>query len=348
MWNFLFNELIYRPQLNIVQFLFNATKDIGFTMMFIAIIFNLLAFRWFSKSSLNMQKRLALGQDFKNIQAFFKEKNKVITEKITDLSKDTIKNELEINALKQKQSAGLFDQQKLTKEINKTFNIVGNYQIKTLILQVWISLGLYTIFNDITKTGGRLEGLYPQIWNGATTSDFGSIVKAFGNIEIAKNLWQTGLFWLPVINALFTFLAVYYSFKFTTRAKVRELTEFEKSYKENQKLMNEKDGVPDIDPEKIAAQSQNINLIMVPVMTLVTNFSFPTGLNIYYTFLSFLFLTRTIVVDWYYRNHQYQYMVDINEAGPLFPFEEGITELNKGNYDFSNTQTEILKTTTKI
>jgi membrane protein insertase Oxa1/YidC/SpoIIIJ len=342
MWNFLFNELIYRPQLNIIQLLFNATRDIGYAMIVIAILFNILAFRWFTKSFLNMQKRLALGQDFKNIQAFFKEKNKLITAKVTDLSKDAVKNETAINELKQKQSVGLFEQQKLTKELNKRFNIVGNYSVKTIFLQLWISIGLFTIFNDITKSGGRLEGLYPQFWNGATTSDFGSIVKAFGNIEIAKNLWQTGLFWLPPVNAFFTFLAMYYSFKYTTRPKVRELTEFEKTHKETQRLQNEKDGVPEIDPEKIAAQSQNLNLIMVPAMSLLFNFSFPTGLNIYYTFLSILYFVRTIAGDWYYKNHQYQYMVDVMDAGPIFPFEEGITELNKGNYDFSNTPSELM------
>ena len=135
---------------------------------------------------------------------------------------------------------------------------------------------------------------------------------------------------------------MYYSFKYTTRAKVRELTEFEKTHKETQRLQNEKDGVPDIDAEKIAAQSQNLNLIMVPAMSLFFNFNFPTGLNIYYTFLSILYFVRTIVGDWYYRNHQMQYMVDVMESGPVFPFEEGIKELTKGNYDFSNTQTELL------
>jgi membrane protein insertase Oxa1/YidC/SpoIIIJ len=342
MWQFLFDELIYRPQLNIIQYLYNQTKDIGYTMIIVAIVFNLLAFRWFTKSFLNLQKRAALAQDFKNIQAYFKEKNRLIQEKIKELTKDSVKNEVEINTLNGHLRSALFEQQKLTKSLNQKFNIVGNYSLKTILLQLWISLGLYTIFRDITTNGAALKGLYPAFWGGKEYTDFGQSIKAFGNVDIAKSLTQTGLLWIPVLNALFTFFAMYYSFNYTTKPKVRELTDFEIKQREIIKLKNEKDGVPDIDPEKIAMQSQKLNLIMVPAMSLIFNFALPTGLNIYYCFLSILFFVRTWLADLYYKNHQYQYMTDILESGPVFPYEESSNELAKGNFDVSNTHSELV------
>jgi membrane protein insertase Oxa1/YidC/SpoIIIJ len=342
MWNFLFNEIFYRPQLNIVQLLFNYTKDIGYAMIIIAILFNIIAFRWFTKSFLNMQKRLALGQDFKNIQEYFKEKNRLIQSKIAELSKDATKNETEINTLNLKLRTTLFDQQKLTGEVNKRFNIVGNYSFKTILVQLWISLGLFSIFRDITDKGGVLKGLYPGLWNGVETSNFGSTVKAFGNIEIAKGLWETNLMWVPIVNALFTFFALYYSFYFTTRPKVREMTAFEASQADKIKLQNEKDGVPSIDPVKLTESNQKLTIFLTPLMTLFFNFYLPSGLNIYYCFLSILYFVRTWLGDLYYKNHQYKYMVDVLECGPVFPYEDHINELSNGNFDLAGTPSEII------
>jgi membrane protein insertase Oxa1/YidC/SpoIIIJ len=344
MWNFLFSELIYNPQLNLIQFLFNLTSDMGWAMLIVAILFNLLAFRWFTKSFLNMQKRLALTQDIKNIQHYFKEKNKIITDKIGELSKNSAANELEINELRSKQSSGLFDQQKLMGELNKKFNIQGNYSIKTILLQLWISIGLFTIFKDLVEKKGALTGLYPALWNGQTTTVFGENIKAFGKITLADSLSKAGLMWLPIVNALFTVLAMYYTFKYTQKPKVRETTEFEVSQMDKIKLQNEKDGVPDLDPEKISRQSQLVNMFLVPAMTFSFNYALPSGLNLYYALLSILYFLRTISADWFYRNHQYQYMLDVVEAGPVFPYEDHINELNKGNFDLRGTPTEIMNT----
>ncbi len=342
MWNFLFSELIYKPQLNIIQFLYNITGDMGWAMLIVAIFFNLLAFRWFTKSFLNMQKRLALTQDIKNIQHYFKEKNKLITEKIAELSKDTAANEPEINELRTKQNAGVFDQQKLMGELNKKFNIQGNYSLKTILLQLWISIGLFSIFKDLVDKKGMLDGLYAGFWNGQTVTNFGDNIKAFGTITLSDSLQKAGLMWLPIVNAIFTVIAMYYTFKYTQKPKVRETTEFEKTQLVKIKLQNEKDGVPDLDPEKIARQSQLVNMFLVPAMTFTFNFALPTGLNLYYCLLSILYFLRTIGADWFYRNHQYQYMLDVVEAGPAFPYEEHLNELHDGNFDLKGTPTEIM------
>ena len=346
MWDYIFHEFIFRPQLNILQYLFNFTRDIGFALIIIALVFNLLAFRWFTKSFLNTQKRLALGQEFKNIQHYFKEKNKIMQDKVNDLSMDLTKNQDEINSINIKLRSGIFDQQKLTGELNKKFNIVGNYTLKTLFLQLWVSLGLFNLFHVITDTKNLkgVPGLYEFLWNGQYLANFGSSVKAFGNIEISKTLTETGLVWLPVVNAFFTYLAMRYSFKNTMKPDVRALTEFETIQKDKIQLQNEKEGVPDLDPEKIAKQSQTFNLYLIPVITSVANFAFPTGLNIYYCFLSILFFFRTWLADLYYKNHQKQYMVDLMQASPIFPYQEHMEDLTRGNFDLRGTPTEVLST----
>ena len=341
MWDFLFKELVFRPQLNAMQYLFNFTKDIGYALIIVAVIFNILAFYWFTKSFLNMQKRLALGQEFRNIQHYFKEKNKLVQAKLVELAKDTEKNQTEITRLNEGLSKAIFDQQKFSKEINSRFNIAGNYSVKTAFLQLWVSIGLFTIFNVITRNES-LEGLYPQLWNGQTLANFGSNVKAFGNIEISKNLMETGLLWVPALNALFSFFAMYYSFKHTIRPKVRPLTDFEQKQMDKIKLQNEQEGLPDMDPEKIAKQSQQFNLYLIPIITIVFNYNLSTGLNIYYCFLSILFFGRTYFADMYFRFHQQQYMAEVLESEPIFPYQDLLAELHNGNFDFASTPTEIM------
>jgi membrane protein insertase Oxa1/YidC/SpoIIIJ len=216
--------------------------------------------------------------------------------------------------------------------------------MKTIFLQLWVSLGLFNLFFVLTQKEAAkgVPGLYEGLWNGQTLAYFGEGVKAFGNIEIAKKLTETGFVWLPVVNAFFTYLAMRYSFKYTLKPRIRELTKFELEQKEKIKIANDAEGIPDLDPEKIAAQSQAFNLYLIPVMTTVTNFFFPTGLNIYYCFLSILFFVRTWLADVYYRNHQMQYMTDILESDPIFPYEDHMKDLSSGNFDLRGTPSEIL------
>lgn len=345
-WSFLFKELVYRPQLNFIKLIFDITKDIGWALVIVAIAFNIVAFRWFTKSFLNMQKRLALMQDIKNIQHYFTEKTRLIDAKIIDLSKNEELNKPQINELTSKKGQAFLEQQKLMGELNKRFDIAGNYSVKTILLQIWISIGLFTIFNDLANNvkfeNGRLPGLYSGFWNGNEIAEFGGNLKAFGVFKLGSALEPAGLLWVPVVNVLFTVAAMYYTFKYTQKPIVRELTDFEKKQKEITEARNKAAGKITVDHDQVAKQSQMINLFLVPALTLSFNYQLLSGINLYYLLLSLLYLIRTLGADWYYRNHQYQYMTDVVEAGPVFPYQEHIEELNVGNFDLKGTPSEVM------
>ncbi|MGL4758465.1 MAG: YidC/Oxa1 family membrane protein insertase [Patescibacteria group bacterium] len=342
LWDLFFKEFVYKPQMNFIKFIYDKTGDIGWAMVITAIFFNILAFRWFTKSFLNMQKRLALMQDIKNIQHYFTEKNKIIDKKISDLIGDREKNQEQIGELSTKKAQAFADQQKLMSELNKRFGIVGNYSLKTILLQLWISIGLFAIFNDISRKTEIPDVLYSWLNNGETTARFPEGLKAFNIFKISDSLGNAGMLWMPIVNTLFTLAAMWYTYKYTQRPVVRELTEFEKTQKSAIFKQNEIDGKPNLDQDAIQKQAQIVNMILLPFMTTSFNFAMPTGLNFYYMLLSLLYLIRTLASDWYYRNHQYKYMTDVVEAGPIFPYQEHLEELNDGNFDLKGTPTEIM------
>ena len=52
----LYDTIIYIPQLNLLQFFYNITGDIGFSIIFLAIVVNLLMWPLFSGAYINGQK----------------------------------------------------------------------------------------------------------------------------------------------------------------------------------------------------------------------------------------------------------------------------------------------------
>jgi membrane protein insertase Oxa1/YidC/SpoIIIJ len=342
MWNTIFQELIFKPQFNIFVFFYQLTSQNPIaTMVLVAVLFNVLAFKWYLNSYLNGQKRLVLTQDIKNIAHYCVEKRRIIGDKLKPLQKDPVKNQAKILELQKSSSQTLGEQQKVTGELNKKFAIVGNYGLKTALLQIWVSIGLFNVFNLISN-GGEISGLYPFLWGTDKVTINPQTANFFG-LSLGKGLNENGLIWIAFVNALFSFLACYYLFKIAKRPVSRELTRYEEKIKKQSKLQREKDNQPEIDQEKMQAQMQSLNIYMIPLMSLFFNLTAPinTGVNLYYLCLAVLFLVRVMISDWYYKTHLTAYIQDIYDSGPHYEYEENLERLYSNTMDFTS-QTELV------
>ena len=71
MWEFLgwlYNQIVYYPQLNLLELLYLLTNDIGWSIVILSILINLLLFPLFSKNYLNSQKLRLLQPKLKELQ----------------------------------------------------------------------------------------------------------------------------------------------------------------------------------------------------------------------------------------------------------------------------------------
>jgi hypothetical protein len=330
MWDFIYQELIFKPQFNIFVFFYKITGENAIlSMVIVAVAFNLIAFKWNIQSYLNNQKRLVLSQDLKNIAHVFSEKRKSLTEKLQKLQKDPVKNQAKMLEAQKEIGALALEQNAENGILNKKFNIVGNYQLKLSFLQIWLSIGLYNVFNWMSS-GGYIPKLYSFLW-GTDTFNIVDGVKINGTWSLGKSLAENGLVWIAILNSFFSFLGFYYITKIALRPKSRELTSFEEKQAKAISLRKKTAGEPEVDPEAIAANMLNFNMYIIPAMTLFFNLSpiVNTGVNIYYLFLSLLFLGRSIIVDWYYRKHGVKFTEDIRDTAPHFDYENALKNLTK-------------------
>ncbi|NJL96695.1 YidC/Oxa1 family membrane protein insertase [Candidatus Gracilibacteria bacterium] len=171
----IFQNLVYRPQLNLLQFFYNFTGDIGVSIVLIATVVNLLLWPLFIATYLNGQKIKILQPKLKAIQ----EKHKGNQQELL----------------------------KATVEFNRKHGVNNSSFLVVLIAQIFFASGLLYLTSDLSQGKISIE-LYENFF-GTTESSFNNT--AFGFLDIGTQ--ARNFIWLPLANLVFSYLYGLYTFK---------------------------------------------------------------------------------------------------------------------------------------
>ncbi len=171
----IFQNLVYRPQLNLLQFFYDFTGDIGISIVLLAAIVNLILWPLFIGTYLNSQKIKVLQPKLKEIQ---------------DKHKD---NQQELL--------------KATVEFNRKHGINNTSFLVVLIAQIFFASGLLYLTRDLSQDNITVQ-LYENLF-GRSDASFSNT--AFGFLDIG--LQARNFIWLPLANLVFSYLYGLYTFK---------------------------------------------------------------------------------------------------------------------------------------
>ena len=171
----LYNTVVFRPLLNLLQLLYDLTGDIGWAIVIMAVAVNLVMWPLFIKTYLNSQKLRYLQPQLKAIQEKYKDNRE-------QLLQEQIK-------------------------FNRRHGISNGSLLLTLILQILIASGLYVLTRQVSE-GIAIEGLYEPVFE-RTTAEFNR--EAFGFLNIG--LSGSDIIFLPVLVSFLSFCYGYYTNK---------------------------------------------------------------------------------------------------------------------------------------
>ncbi len=175
----LYSNVVSKPLLNLLQIFFDLTNDIGYSIIILAIVVNLLMWPLFVKTYLNGQKLKYLQPKLKEIQEKFKDDREMLLQ-------ETIK-------------------------FNRKHGISNGSFILVLFLQILIASGLYILTRNVSD-GIELDGLYEMIFD-RTKATFDTT--AFGFLDIAQD--GRDYIALPILNAALSFFYGFYNWKLTPK-----------------------------------------------------------------------------------------------------------------------------------
>ncbi len=144
----LFYQIVYRPQLNLLQLFYNITNDIGVSIVILSVILNLCLWPFLIKTYVNGQKVRVLQPKLKEIQAKYKgNQQEMLTQ---------------------------------TMAFNKKHGVSSGSTFLVLFLQLFFISGLWVLTTDVS-TGKQVGGIYSFI-SSTDIATFGT--QAFGVLNI--------------------------------------------------------------------------------------------------------------------------------------------------------------------
>ena len=182
-FSWLYTNLVYSPQVNLLVFLFNWTNDTGISIVLLAVIVNLLLWPIFASSYINTQKMKLLQPQIKKIQ-----------EKYKNDPQESLRQSM---------------------AFNKKHNLNSGSIFTTLFVQLFFATGVYFVIDNITKGNSISEYLYPFI---AAMPQTTLTTTAFGFIPIKAS--AASYIWLPFLSSLFSYLYGMYTFRWSPQLKV--------------------------------------------------------------------------------------------------------------------------------
>ena len=293
LFGWLFKNLVYTPQLNLLKVYYNITNDIGFGIILVAVTVNLILWPVIVKSYLSGMKMRLIGPQTKSIQEKYK------TEKSDEPSVAMAKIQSMRGELK---------------ELYKKHNISTGVMFQVVFLQLFFASGVFYLVRDLSENK-VLEGIYPflsansQITFPKIAFEFTSLT----NLDITKSSSQYII--LPIASLVLSYLYGMYSFKWAPNAKLPVLGK-PKDIIESEKDKDKKDEIPTIDTEAIMRQQEFMVIYILPFFSFLLNSSWSAGLNLYFATLSLFNLVRQIVITQYYANHINQLIQDIKDSDP--------------------------------
>jgi YidC/Oxa1 family membrane protein insertase len=298
-FQFLFDNLVYLPQLNLLQLYYLVTKDIGLAIVLVAISVNLLLWRFMVDSYLSGIKMRILQPQVQKIQAKYK----------IDTKNDKPEELLE-KSKKAREAVGT---------LYKKHGVKTSILFKVIFLQIFFASGVFYVvrnLGDSLNSGQALQGIYKFIF-GVSEASFPRL--AFWNTIDISSL-STNYLWLPIISMIVSYLYGRYSFHWAPNAKydltngggVNVAADKNTENKDKKESENELG----LDPKMIERNNQIAIIYIVPIATFLFNANVSTGLNLYFATLSVFNLIRQIAITQLYNHNVSQLVKDLSESDP--------------------------------
>jgi YidC/Oxa1 family membrane protein insertase len=169
----LYNTIVFRPLLNLLQILFDLTGDIGWSIVILSVAVNVLMWPLFIKTYLNGQKLKYLSPQLKALQEKYKDNRE-------QLLQEQIK-------------------------FNRKHGISNGSFLLIIILQILVASGLYLLIRKVSD-GTEIKGLYPIFFENSKPN-FDTLAFGIHNIS-AKG---KDIIIYPILGSIFTFMYGYYT-----------------------------------------------------------------------------------------------------------------------------------------
>lgn len=258
-----FTYFMWQPQINILRFTYEITHDMGWAIVLMAIILNIPIIYIYAKSFLSLQKQRSLAPKMRAIQAKYKEDPLEMRKQLVEFNKKHGIN-----------SAGLF---------------------YTVIFQIVILAGLYSLIREIGTQQSNY--LYSWIW-GSDVYTFPT--KVFNGPNLNDSVH--GYLWITVLTSLNAYFQGLATFKWFPQIKLKPAPDQTEDQIQQAEAME---------------KSQSFLVIyFTPIMYLVFNYTLPLGLGIYNLVSTSLTLLRLVLVSYYYRNHTKGLIKQMDETDP--------------------------------
>jgi len=279
----LFENLIFNPQLNILNLFYSLTGDVGWAIVLLALVVNLSLWPLFWSTYVNGQKLRLLQPQLKRLQEEYKEKPQEFLKQSQDFYKKHGVN-------------------------NSAFFLV-------IFAQIFFAVGLLNVTQAVSSTK-PINGLYEIFW-GKTQAIFDNPI-AFGSINVG--LSSSSYIWIAVANLILSFAYGWYTFRLAPKPTLRD--EMEKKIKErdleDKKKKGEKEKDAVFDPQQMQKMIEFQTIWLFPWLMFFSNLAFNLGVNIYFVTVSLLSLTRQIIVTYYYSKNEGKLLESIINSDPLF------------------------------
>lgn len=287
-FGWLFNNLVYRPQLNLLQLYFNITNDIGWSIVLVAITVNLILWPVMVKAHISGQKMRLFGGQLREIQNKYKPDPKAAPG----------------DALAQ---ATLM--RKEMSEFQKKHGISTGSVFQVLFLQLFFASGVFYLVNDVSKSA-TITGLYEFIF-GRTVTTFPNT--AFGFLNVRVDIQASNYLILPVASLILSYLYGRYIYQWAPKFNLPE------KLKPKKAEAVDKDGKkiePMFDMAQFEKNNELVIIYFLPLMSLVFNYNLPTGVNLYFATLSLFNLFRQVAITQFYEKNIRQLIKDIAGSDP--------------------------------
>lgn len=273
----LFYEVVYRPQLNLLQVFYNITNDIGVSIIVLSVLLNLCLWPFLIKTYINGQKVRVLQPKLKEIQAKYKDDQK---EMLTQ-----------------------------TMAFNKKHGISSGSTFLVLFLQLFFISGLWVLTTDVSQ-GKQVDGLYTFLFNKEVAS-FGT--KAFGVLNIGDP--GSANIFLPVLYFILSTLYGLYLYRWSPKLEIPEDLKA-KEEKEKLKDAKNKDEKPAFDPEVFNKSLEFQTIYVMPLFLFFINYGLTTGVNLYSVTAGVLSLLRQMYITKFYRLDVAKLLESVADSDP--------------------------------
>jgi YidC/Oxa1 family membrane protein insertase len=258
-----FTYFMWQPQINVLRFTYEVTHDMGYAIILMAVVLNIPIIYVYAKSFLSLQKQRSLAPKMRAIQTKYKEDP--------------------------------MEMRKQLVEFNKKHGIDSSGLFFTVIFQIVILAGLFSLIREI----GTKESNYLYSWA------WGSDLYTFPNkIFNGPNLNDSvhGYLWITVLTSLNAYFQGLATFKWFPQIKLKPAPDQTEEQIQQAEAME---------------KSQSFLIIyFTPIMYLVINYTLPLGLGIYNLVSTTLTLLRLVAVSYYYRNHTKELINKMDETDP--------------------------------